>query len=661
MTHSSEAEKLVPTQQREPLVQRESLIDPTPSPTGTKEFPQPPAPPISPIKLDATLSRELSTPSTPSSTTILIPETSTQSLRRSSRQIRPPAKLTYDVLGESCPGPQAHFTAFLSRVAPEIGIEMVSAYKAINQDPDVLSYDQAMGCSEEERQRWAAITEIGQLEKMDCWEEVPTTQAMSKILPATWTFRRKRTPDGDIKKGKARFCVRGDLQEGDFETFAPLVAWATVRLFLVLSLVLEWKSVSVDFASAFVQAPLKDPIWIHLPRGFRSSHGPNTCLRLKKSLYGLAIAPRLRYQHLFQALLLPHFGLTQSIFDPCLLVSPSLMVVAYCDDIGIAAPKEHLIDEFIHKLRQKGFSLDKEGSFEEFLGIKFERNRMSGTIELTQKGLIAKIITETGLQSCKPNLTPASQLALGRDDDGPRMTESWSYRSVIGMLLYLCTNTRPDISFAVSQAARFSSDPKQSHATAVKTIVRYLAATADKGMILQPRGDLKLELFCDADFAGLYKREPDRSVDSARSRTGYIIKLSGCPLVWKSQLQTEISLSTLEAEYSALSQALRTLLPLKHMLIGIAQKVGLPTEVLATIMAEVFEDNQGCLALATNHRLTNRTKYFHVKWHWFWHHYSVHREFTVSYIKSALQDADYLTKQNPKDAFQANRLRVQGW
>jgi hypothetical protein len=50
------------------------------------------------------------------------------------------------------------------------------------------------------------------------------------------------------------------------------------------------------------------------------------------------------------------------------------MLVAYCDDVGIAAPEEHFIDEFIHKLRQRGFSLDKEGSFEEFLGIKFERN-----------------------------------------------------------------------------------------------------------------------------------------------------------------------------------------------------------------------------------------------------------------------------------------------
>jgi len=487
------------------------------------------------------------------------------------------------------------------------------------------------------------------------------SEATSKILPGTWAFRRKRTPDGEIKKWKGRYCVRGDLQEGDFETYAPLASWATVRLFLVLSLVLDWKTVSVDFASAFVQAPLVDPIWIHLPRGFRSKLGPNTCLRLKRSLYGISIAPRLWYEHLFSALLHPDLGLTQSAIDPCLLVAPNMMLVCYCDDCGIAAPSEQIIDEFIDKLRAKGFELDKEGSFEEFLGIKFERNTSTGTIELTQKGLISKIIKETNMQSCKPNCTPASQLALGRDDDGEPMSESWSYPSVIGMLLYLCTNTRPDISFAVSQAARFSANPKQSHATAIKTIVRYLAGTADKGMILKPRGDLKLELMVDADFAGLYKREPDRSIDSARSRTGYIIKLSGCPLVWKSQLQTEVSLSTLEAEYSALSFALRTLLPLKRLLIGIAETVGLPSEIQATIFAEVFEDNQGCLALATNHRLTSRTKYFHVKWHWFWYYYEVLKEFSISYIKSALQDSDYLTKQIPRDAFQANRFRNQGW
>ena len=124
---------------------------------------------------------------------------------------------------------------------------------------------------------------------------------------------------------------------------------------------------------------------------------------------------------------------------------------------------------------------------------------------------------------------------------------------------------------------------------------------------MKPRGDLKLEMFCDADFAGLYKREPDRSLDSARSRTGYIIKLSSCPLIWKSHLQTEVALSTLEAEYSALSQALCTLLPLKRILTGVADLICLPSTVKATILAYVFEDNLGCLTLATNHRLTSRT------------------------------------------------------
>lgn len=123
-------------------------------------------------------------------------------------------------------------------------------------------------------------------------------------------------------------------------------------------------------------------------------------------------------------------------------------------------------------------------------------------------------------------------------------------------------------------------------------------------MILQPRGDLKLELFCDADFAGLYKREPDRSLDAARSRTGYIINLSGCPLVWKSQLQTEIAWSTLEAKYSALSPVLRTLLPLLRMLKKVAAVVSIAPETAATGFAEAFD--QGCLALATNHRLTSR-------------------------------------------------------
>jgi hypothetical protein len=226
------------------------------------------------------------------------------------------------------------------------------------------------------------------------------------------------------------------------------------------------------------------------------------------------------------------------------------------------------------------------------------------------------------------------------------------------MLLYLSINTRPDIAFAVSQVARFNANPKQSHATAIKTLVRYLKGTRHLGTVIKPTGSLSLDLFVDADFAGLHRREPDELPTSVRSRTGFIILLSGCPLVWKSQLQTEISLSTLEAEYSALSYALKTLLPLKRILVEVVAVLDIPSPLRTSVQARVFEDNQGAYYLATNQRLTNRTKYFLVKYHWFWSHYN-RKEFQVFKVDTGNQLADYLTKGLTRDLFLKNRIAVQ--
>ena len=120
------------------------------------------------------------------------------------------------------------------------------------------------------------------------------------------------------------------------------------------------------------------------------------------------------------------------------------------------------------------------------------------------------------MEDCNPNYNPTSQSSLGSDTDGPPMKEDWSYSSVVGMLLYLSTCTCPDIAFAVSQAARFSTNPKQSHATAVKISICYLKRTKDKGIIMTPDGQLHLETFVDADFAGLYKREDMLNPASAK-------------------------------------------------------------------------------------------------------------------------------------------------
>jgi hypothetical protein len=93
------------------------------------------------------------------------------------------------------------------------------------------------------------------------------------------------------------------------------------------------------------------------------------------------------------------------------------------------------------------------------------------------------------------------------------------------MLLYLSNNSRPDIAFAVHQCARFSHDPKQSHAVAAKAIGRYLLRTRKEGLIMKPTGDVAVDCYIDADFAGLWRHEDDQYPLCVKSRTGFLISL----------------------------------------------------------------------------------------------------------------------------------------
>ena len=114
--------------------------------------------------------------------------------------------------------------------------------------------------------------------------------------------------------------------------------------------------------------------------------------------------------------------------------------------------------------------------------------------------------------------------------------------------------------------ARFSHAPTKLHASAVKTIVRYLARTSDKGLFFKPDGTYQLKCWVDADFAGLFGREPSENPTAAKSRYGHVITFGGIPLVWKSQLISEVCLSTLHAEYVGLSNCLRALIPMRFHL-----------------------------------------------------------------------------------------------
>jgi hypothetical protein len=174
------------------------------------------------------------------------------------------------------------------------GCSTPAAYKATISDPDMMTYEQAM-MDTKHLDEWLKCMqeEIKCFEEIVSWTEVDISEAKSKIIPGTWVFRVKRTPDGAVKKCKAHFCCRGDLQEDDFETFAPVVSWTSVHFFLVLTMILDWVTCSIDFSSAFLQATLPSPIWVHLPCGFHLTWLGKTCLHLNRSQYGLTVAPHL--------------------------------------------------------------------------------------------------------------------------------------------------------------------------------------------------------------------------------------------------------------------------------------------------------------------------------------------------------------------------------
>ena len=140
-------------------------------------------------------------------------------------------------------------------------------------------------------------------------------------------------------------------------------------------------------------------------------------------------------------------------------------MVVYVDDCGISTDDPKKVDKLIDDLRAKGFDLELEGDFETFLGVEI-RKLGNGKFHLLQEGLIKKVLEAAGMSDCNGNYVPASPKQLGKDEDGPDWPQTeWKYSSIVGMLIYLCTNTRPDISYAVSCAAQFNSKPKMSHAS----------------------------------------------------------------------------------------------------------------------------------------------------------------------------------------------------
>jgi hypothetical protein len=162
-----------------------------------------------------------------------------------------------------------------------------------------------------------------------------------------------------------------------------------------------------------------------------------------------------------------------------------------------------------------------------------------------------------------------------------------------------------------------SSELKVEHGKAIRWLARYLKGTDTKGLILKPDRNKSLEVYVDSDFAGCWDRElAGEDEATARSRHGYIIYFAGMPIVWKSQLQQEIALSSTEAEFTSLSYALRETIPIIELLKEIRSHGHIrdtPSSYSTKVHCKVFEDNSGAIKIAKFPKYRPRTKHLNIR------------------------------------------------
>lgn len=173
------------------------------------------------------------------------------------------------------------------------------------------------------------------------------------------------------------------------------------------------------------------------------------------------------------------------------------------------------------------------------------------------------------------------------------MDNNTEYQRLIGSLLYVSVNTRPDIAASISILAQRTSNHTQEDWNELKRVVRYLKGTIHLKLHLGDGSNESLTGYADANWA------EDRT--DRKSNSGYIFKIYGATVSWGCRKQTCVALSSTEAEFIALSDACKEAIWLRSVLSWFQMDMSKPTTM--------FEDNQSCLALINQEGFSNRSKH----------------------------------------------------
>ncbi|CAA7046855.1 unnamed protein product [Microthlaspi erraticum] len=282
--------------------------------------------------------------------------------------------------------------------------------------------------------------ELEEFVRNDVWELVPLPDGVN-VVGTKWIFKNKTDDAGSIVRNKSRLVAQGYSQvEGvDFdETFAPVARLESIRLFLGMACILNFKVYQMDVKSAFLNGILQEEVYVAQPKGLKILH----------------ILSMLRQRNCGQNL----FTLEKK--------NEMMMVQIYVDDIIFGGTSEKLVENFV-KSMTKEFKMSMVGELKYFLGLQV--NQTEKGIFISQSTYAKNLLVKFGLDKCKEARTPMSTTTkIGKDEQGEDV----------------------------------DAKPKQSHLQAVKKILRYVKGTVNLGIFYSKGSNRNLAGYCDADWAG---------------------------------------------------------------------------------------------------------------------------------------------------------------
>lgn len=436
----------------------------------------------------------------------------------------------------------------------------------------------------------------------------------------------------------------------------------------------------MDVKTAFLYGLIDQLVYVEIPKGTESATNRDMVCKLLKALYGLRQSSRLWYERLSN-FFLEKLGLRRISADHSIFVTNAGLdgpvVTTFVDDIKIMAPKGRRMIERVKSELTSAFSMIDMGPISFYQGLKVQRDRENRKIKLSQPAYIDKVLSKFHLDKAHSVNTPMKESAIleQRTDGEASASEKERYQGMTGSLMFSMVETRPDIAFATSIASRFAKNPGHQHTEAVKTILRYLKGSRERGITYGGQSELLVGGYSDSDWAG--------DKESRKSTSGFIFMLNGGPVSWCSKRQSTVALSSIEAEYIALTLAAKeaTWLRLLFTELGLLQpdeqhaliKVSQSNTCVQNIQRDLNiarggeelnvegsnvgnidckeqqmiiplkGNNQGSIALAHNPVFHSRTKHIDIQ-----HHYIrdeiASRRIELSYVPTEEMIANGLTK-----------------